>query len=318
MDEEEEDRPPTEGAEPPPRPAPLPADDPADHEEGKSFAVRAERLRDAMLTVTVGEGDVASFYAPAHLTAGLTDRVHALMREVGGGLQLMFYGALSAQSMTLFFGDPRPEEAQAALPIEATLANARRVAELIDLDGDELFAEAVRIGRPAQRYHELVQFIENQGITVVWQPRGERARELTAKRAAAQSDRLSKEPPISERELVVNGVLYRVITDRSDGRLGSVGIRLHDWSARPPARGGSKPKVILPSYARQEVEEAIKDGLIGEPVEATILIRQPIPGASLDAEDVTLELIEIARGPTQESRKGPQLFDDDELLDDEE
>lgn len=312
---DDEEDPPVEGAgdESQEPAAPWPESDPADHEEGKSFAVRAESLRDALLAVTIRGGEVAAAYAPARVAIGLADRVQALLREIGGGLQPMFFGALGEASMTLYFGDPRAETPQGQLPIEATLDHARRVAELIDLEGDELFAQAVRVGRPAEHYRELVHFILNEGVTVSWTPRGDRPRELTPDRAAVQHKRLIAEPEMSERTLTVNGKLYRVIATPAEERLGTVGIRLHDWSARPPARGAKYQQTILVAYRTREVEDAIRDGLFGQPVAARILIRQPLPGASLDAEDVSLELVEISAGPSEESRKGPRLMEDDEL-----
>ncbi len=60
------------------------------------------------------------------------------------------------------------------------------------------------------------------------------------------------------------------------------------------------------------MEDAIKEGLIGEPVEAVLLIRQPKPKLSIDPEHVELVVEAIAHGPTEESRLGSTLDLDDE------
>jgi hypothetical protein len=297
----------------PPR---IPASDTRD-QETKRYTVALDHLRDAALTVTIDNGRVAKRYAPADLVAGLTDRVQTLMRDVGGGFPSMFYGALATNSMTLFFGDPRPEAAQAQLPIEVTHSHAKRIAELIDAEPDELFARAIELGEPAKRYADLVHFVESEGIALQWRPRGEEPRTLTVRHAALQYARLIAEPPHDERPLRVNGVLYRVIADRQEARLGTVGIRLHYWSAKPPSRHGVSRRVVLASYRDREVEDAIKQGLIGEPVEAVLSVRQPKLGLSIDPEHVELVVTGISRGPTEDSRLGPNIIieNDDDWLD---
>jgi hypothetical protein len=291
----------------------IPPSDPRDRESMR-FVVATDRLSEVPLTVTVDQGRVAKSYAPADLIAALTDKVQALLRDVGGGFPSMFYGALATQSMTLFFGDPRPEEQQGQLPVEVTLSHARRIAELIDLEDQELFARALEIGLPAQRYTDLAQFVESEGVTLRWTPRGDATRVLSPERASRQHARLIAEPPHDERSVVVNGVLYRVIADRKDSYLGTVGIRLHSWSLRPPARHGVQRRSIIAPYEERSVEEAIKQGLIGESVQAEILIRQPVFGLSIDPEHVELLVASVAVGPTEESRLGMRF---DELTDDE-
>lgn len=70
-----------------------------------------------------------------------------------------------------------------------------------------------------------------------------------------------------------------------------------------------------PVYETREIEDQIKVGLIGEPVEARLMIRQPVPGTSIEFDRYDLVLMEIKRGPTEESILGKSLLDD--TLDDE-
>lgn len=291
----------------------IPADDPADHETGKRFM---SALDGAALIVTVSEGDVTKNYAPGELVAKLAKTVSELLRDVGGGFTPMLYAALPGNSMRLYFGDPQPEEAQGRLPMDVVLGHAQRVAELIDLNEDDLFDSAVRLGAPAQRYAELAHLVENEGVVLEWKPRDDKPHKLSPRRASQQFERLSKEPPTSDRVLTINGVLYRVIAEPHEGRLGSLGIRLHDWSAKPPSRHRRGMKVLA-SYGARQVEEAIKnDGLIGEPVEARLIIRQPQPGTSIDPGRVELVVDKIASGPDEKSRLGMSFMtDEDDLTD---
>lgn len=292
------------GEEPVPGPR-IPPDEPRDHETGKRF-VLSDTLERAPLVVTVADGDVASDYAPAGLIARLAERVNEVLHEMGGGWSPMLYAALPGASMTLYFGDPRPEEAQAQLPVEITLNHARTVAELIDLDDEELFARALAIGAPAKAYIKLAHFVETEGVTLTWTPRDDSPHRLTQPRATRQYARLSKQPPMQARPLTINGVLYRVIAEPKDSHLGTVGIRLHSWSAKPPRQRGDR---VLAAYDSPEVGGAIKDGLIGEPVEALLLVQHAAPLTSIDPDRVLLIVDGIEQGPSEESRFGPRLTD---------
>ena len=295
-----------------PSPGPrIPPDDPKDHETGKRYAA-VVALDHAPLVVTVADGEVASDYAPASLIARLAERVHEVLRDMGGGWPPMLFGALPTSSMTLYFGDPRPENAQAQLPVEITLSHARTVAQLIDLEGDELFARALEIGAPANAYSKLAHFVESEGVTLSWKPRDDTAHKLTPPRAARQFARLSAEPPRQDRPMTINGVLYRVIAEPQDSHLGTVGIKLHDWSARPPRR--QRGARVLAAYDKTEVADAIKAGLIGEPVEARLLVRHAVPLTTIDPERVQLIVDHIESGPSEDSRLGPRLVEDDDEL----
>jgi hypothetical protein len=297
------------GEQPAERPPRIPDEDPRARERGKRFMTEDD-WPDAPLRVTVGDGEVARDYAPADLIGKLAERVSATLKAFGGGFTPMLYGVAPGGSMTLIFGDPRPEEAQVQLPVENVVPYAKRIADLIELEEDELYQRALEIGRPTERYSELVQFVQSESVTLRWQVRGERPRVLTPDRAHRQYTRLTAEVPKIDRPLPINGVLYRVIAEQRGEHLGTVGIRLHRWSAVPP--GYNKGAKVIAAYERAEVERTIRDGLLNESVEARLLIRTPVPGTSFDPDRRDLIVDDLTRGPSEEDRLGPRLIDDDE------
>lgn len=268
--------------------------------------------------VTISDGLVTERYAPAELIGKLAEKIAALLKSMGGGFSPMLYGATSGASMTLIFGDPDPATVQGLLPVEFTLSEAVRVAELITLEGDELFGRALLIGPPIAQYSELAHTVQTEGVTLAWVVRDQEPRILDPDRARRQYNRLSASPKTRDRPLTVNGVLYRVITESTrDGYRGSVGLRLHEWSARPPGVSkGKRPRVIA-LYESKEIENQIKQGLVGESVEARLVIRQPVPGTSIDPEQYDLVLIDISEGPAEDSVLGESMIDDDRSFDDE-
>lgn len=278
----------------------IPPDEPGDY-EGKWFMV-ANGHSTPPLIVTLSSGEVAKHYAPVALVARMAERVGAVLRDFGGGFEPMLLGAFSGASMRLVFVDPEPEEAQARLPVEITLSQAQKVATLLDLEGDALFARALEIGAPMRRYAELAHAVQSEGIQLRWEARDAEPRTLTPTTAGRQEATLTASPPTQDRELTVNGVLYRVITEETKkGFLGSVGIHLHSWSTLTP-KGGRKPILF---YEDQAIEGTIRSSrLIGEPVEARLVVRQPVPGTSYERDRVDLVLVGIERGATEESRFG--------------
>jgi hypothetical protein len=94
----------------------------------------------------------------------------------------------------------------------------------------------------------------------------------------------------------INGVLYRVITEsRDEDHLGTIGIRLHSWSATPP--GYTKGSRVIAQYIDRAVEHQINDGLLNKAVEAGMLIRTPRPGTSFDPKKRTLLVEYLEPGP---------------------
>lgn len=287
-----------------PRPR-IPEPDPDAREHGKRY-MRAN----APLKVIVDGGDVAKNYAPVDVVAKVIGAVGSTLKAFGGGFTPMFYEATPGGSMTLVFGDPQPADAQAELPVEFTLNEAQRVAELIELDGDDFFRRALLVGEPMKAYSDLAQIVQSESVTLRWEVRGEKPRHLTADRAHRHHARLTSPPKTQDRPITVNGSLYRVITESTrDGYVGSVGIHLHGWSSRPPK--AAKKARIIARYDNRAIERAIKDGLVGEPVEATLLIRHAVPGTSIDPERFDLVVQDIKIG-APEGERTTSFFEDDE------
>jgi hypothetical protein len=281
-------------------------------DRAEDYETKRFMVRDHTLAVRVWDGPVAKTYAPGEMLGKLTERVAALLKDVSGGTSPMLYAMLPGQSMTLYFGDARLDDAQTQLPYEIVHVTAERIAELIELEDDELFAHAVQMGAPAQRYDELVQFVQSEGISLEWRPRNQKPRRLPADRAQRQHVRLNAEPRLVEHPITVNGVLYRVIAEpTSDDDLGSVGIHLHRWSSRPP---GFRKHRLLAHYEDPEVRDTIKAGLIGEPITARIVVRQAAPGTSIAPNRQRFILAGLERGPSEGARLGTPL---EELLDDD-
>jgi hypothetical protein len=284
----------------------IPESDPASHETKRYIVADS-----APLAVTIRNGGVAREYAPAVLITKLTERINALLVDLGGGFQPMFYGAAPGNSMVLYFGDPHPEGAQGQLPVEIVGAQAQRVAALLELEGDALFSNALELGASgAQRYNELTQTIHAEGVTVSWKVRDQKERTLPPDRAERQHTLLSRPGKLEDRFLTVNGVLYRVIAEPRDEHLGTVGIRLHKWSARPP--GVSKGGKVFPAYVDERVENAIKQGLINEPVQAKLRLQHAVFGTSIRPGLQAIFLDEIEGGPREDSIYGESMFDNED------
>jgi hypothetical protein len=303
LDETEpaDDAPEPEG--PPPTRIPEPEPEAS---QRKRFIVRGPD--DAPLVVTVADGPVTKRYAPAELVAKLTTHVALLLREMGGGFAPMLYAAAPGRSIRLYFGDPDPLEDQERLAVEFTAVYAERVADLIDAEGDQFFRRALLIGTPMKHYNDLTQVVTSEGVTLTWAVLGQPPRVLPPDRAERQHERLSAPPETVDRSLVVNGVLYRVITESTrEGFLGSVGIHLHSWSAKLP--NDPKRRRLIARYEKRDVAETIKRGLVGEPVRAHLLLRTPAPGSSIDPNRVDLILDDLEEGPPEDSRVS--FFDED-------
>lgn len=293
----------------PGRPKRIPPEDSRAREIGKRFML-GDSLSGAPLAVRVTEGAVEAAYAPAELVAKLAHQIALVLRDFGGGIGPMLYAIAPGSSMTLVFGDAGPFGEQEQLAVNRTATHAGRVAELIDLEGDALYARALEIGSPARQYAELTRLVETEGVTLEWSVREEEPRVLTPRRAGNQHARLLKPGETRAREMGVHGVLYRVITEPTvQGYSGSVGIQLHSWSARPP---GVRSRKLLANYEARRVEEQIKDGLVGESVEARLSVREPIPGASLELERFRLVVENLKLGPHEDSILGPGLLEDDD------
>jgi len=223
----------------------------------------------------------------------------------------MLYAIAPTKSITLYFGDPDPAAEQERLPVEFTAAHAERIADLIDVDDETFFARALLIGSPMRHYNDLAQVVASEQLTLTWEVRGQPPRVLKPEAAERQHERLSAPPKTIDHPVVVNGGLYRVITESTrEGFIGSVGIHLHRWSKLPndPYR-----RRILAYYSSRDVAESIKAGLVGEPVRAHLSLRTPAPGASIEPNRVDLILESLEAGPPEDTRVSFFEDDDDEV-----
>jgi hypothetical protein len=297
-------------AEPGDEPGATPLPDPPSKDALDDIRFAVDRRSDAPLVVTLSGGPIESRYAPADLLGKVAERIGALIGDLSGGVPPMLYALVPGQSMTLILGDSLPEEPQTRIPLEVTRNAAERVAELIDLEGDDLWARAVGLGPPARRYTELTQLVQSEGFTVEWAAKGSETRELTPDRAGRQHTRLVREPEMRVHDITLSGILYRVIADPvlTTGR---IGIKLFESSIEAP---GPRKHAPLIDYEGENLHNAIRDGLIGEPVEAVVHVKQPRPGRSIDPNVVVLQLASIARGEGEPSELWLSIHD---LLDEE-
>ncbi len=294
-----------EPADLPPRPDPKKLDD-------IEFAVKTLWTQ-SPLVVTIADGPITSDYGPAELIGRLAERIAALIRDVAG-TPTMLYGIAPGNSMTMFFGDPRPSDRQEQLEFEVTLDAAKRVAELVEANEDDFVARAIAIGAPMSRYDDLVQLVQGEGFKLQWQPRAQPARVLTPQRAGEQHVRLQTPPETNDWEAEVNGILYRVIAEPGEEK-GTAGIRRFKWS---PAPVGVRRGKVIASADHELLDRALDQGLFGNPVKAVLRIRKGVLGMTIDPDYIDLEWISIGPGPGENSGLGRPIEDLlDELEEDE-
>jgi hypothetical protein len=221
----------------------------------------------------------------------------------------MLYGAEAGASMRLIFGDADPFYLQERLPIENTVTQGGRIATLMDLEGDALWAQAVHVGPPMRQYTELAQLVQSEGVTLAWSVREDEERIWTPDRARSQHARLTAPVKTRDRQLTVNGTLYRVITESTrEGFRGSVGIHLHSWSPRPPRV--KRRAHMLAYYENEEIENRIREGLVGNSVEAGLLIRHALPGGSIEPETFAVIVDKLRLGPPENPLLGSSILDE--------
>jgi hypothetical protein len=83
-------------------------------------------------------------------------------------------------------------------------------------------------------------------------------------------------------------------------------------SSRDAPPGVSKGGKVFPAYISKGVEDAIKDGLINEPVQAMLRLQHAAPGTSIRPGLHEIFLDEIETGPTEDSVFGEPMFENDE------
>lgn len=270
-------------------------------QDEKRFIVENDDEFGPNLRVTVSGGLIEKAYGPAELLGRLVERMATAISAMSGS-PTMLYGAMAGNSMTLIFGDPAPSGEQAQIPLRQTLSAAHQIAELITLEDDALFQRAVELGgRRIRPYDELAKLVASDGLTLDWHPLDADSVRLSPERAAQQRKRFAEPPEMREWTLAVNGLLYGVLTE-APAKEGSIRIRPHEWSNLPP--GASKKGMLRIHYEGPELSAKIKEGLIGEPVEAIVRVMQPRPGSAIDADQMELSLADIYQGPTEASAYG--------------
>lgn len=260
------------------------------------------------LKVRVFGGAITKNYGPAALLGELATLVAATIEQFSGG-RTMLYSLESGKSMILYFGDPQPDGPQEALPVHQTHSAAVEVAQLIELPEESIFERAVEMGSKVRSYDALTRFVVSEDVTLDWTPGGSETAQLRPARANAHHEKLNAEPKTRDREMTVNGLLYRVIEDPVLRR-GRIGIGMFDWSPEPP--GYKAPGKVLLEFEGDPLHRDIKE-LIGEPVQAQVIVREPMHGTAIDINRVHLILKEISRGEGEASAYGLPLLDADDL-----
>lgn len=238
----------------------------------------AGRVPGGEVAVTASNGRIERNGAPSGLFSRLTEQIGTAIQQVGNLFAPpLVVRAEAIQSMTIVFGDPLAAEAQAAFPFHPTRQGAMRIADLIALDDqDVLFGRALELGAGAQGYAELARLVQAEGLTLDWEPLGRPARRLTPERAAGHWQRLSEPPIQREREMHIDGLLYRVIYD-GPGH-GRVGIRLSRSSPVPPRHRG---RTVVVQYDTPEIEALVLHELIGQPIIAGLRVIENAPFTSV-------------------------------------
>lgn len=282
----------------------LPPPPGPDQLEDIEFIV-GDLAKNAPLAVTVSSGPIGKSFAPADVIGKLATKIGALIHNVAGS-ETMLYGIAPGNSMTLFFGDPKPEGMQSELALGATESAAVRIAELVEAEEDEFMEKALAVGTPMLVYDELAQLVQSENIELSWKPREAPARRLTPAAAGRQHTRLQRPPEVEEWDIQVEGILYRLIADVGEDKA-SAGIHLFKHSAKPPSAG---PRVI--AKARVGLLEATHEsGLFRKPVKARLRLKRPRPGQSIAPDRLEKEWLSINPGEPESSGYGISL---DELL----
>jgi hypothetical protein len=270
--------------------------------------MKAGGVEGGQVAVTASDGPVGRRGIPSDLFAKLVEQVGHALQNVGNMVaQPLVLDASTTRSMTIVFGDTSIDGAQTELPYPATLNSGLRIAQLISLEGDELFARAVEIGPRMASYVELAKLVQSEGIALDWEVAARTVR-LESEKAADQYLRLSEPPEVRHRSLGIDGLLYRVIYE-GPGR-GRVGIKLSKHSPLPPRRRGH---TVVVQYDDKEIEDLVLHQLIGQPVILGVQVAEYAPMTNVFGDPPPHPMIEsIKRGTRYEPL---ELLDDGDLQD---
>ena len=150
--------------------------------------------RPAAVVATFSNPAFPTESAPASLLAGFISEVRGLFRAIGSGFEPQVYQVSATNSMSVYFGEPPVVGAQHELEIGSAANVGHAVADMIGLQGDELFSRAVRLGESSKAYMSFVRFTAQNDVTVRWSVGTTRVVVLPPKRAAAQYERLVAPP----------------------------------------------------------------------------------------------------------------------------
>lgn len=263
----------------------------------------------ASLRVRAYGADITQQYGPISILTDLAEQVARVLKGFNGGDPMLF-AMIPGHSMDLWLGDPAPEDMQGELIRGQTLGAATAVAELIELDGTDLMARATDLSTASVRgYDQLAHFVASHGLTIDWQPEEQRPSTLDHERAELQHRLLTAAPPPRDRTMRLNGVLYRLIEDPLT-KLGRIGVGLFDWSLGPPGYPKPPCKVIV-EFEGGDLHEEIKR-LIGEPVEAEVVVSEPRLGSAVGYSRARLTLTSIIPGKGDLAEYGEPLFELDD------
>lgn len=245
--------------------------------QDKSFMVAGD-VPGGEVAVTASNGPIQSHGAPSRIFSDLAELVGTALKRVGNmASDPLVVHAHAYASMTIVFGEePVASRGQMAMRFPATWASGRRVADLVELEDQQLAARSSQLGAAAPSYAELARFVANEGIDLDVEPLGDRPRRLTAERAAQQYRFLSRPPERRERDMEIEGLLYRVIYARPGA--GRVGIRLAPGSPVPPRKQG---RIVIVDYKDPKVEDAVLHRLVGRPVIAHLRVFDYAPQTNL-------------------------------------
>jgi len=295
-----------ESASPNPAPRPWPTVEPQAI-QGKQF-MTATDMPGGQLAVTARDGEVQSNGAPSGLFSQLVSHIGDTIRQMGNlATPPLVVGAHAGKSITIVFGEPLPDDAQIGMPYHAVWRSAETVARLISLDEEQIFDFAIDIGLGATAYADLARVVESEGLTLDWEVKGIPTQRLTADLAARQYQRLSKPAELRERSMTIDGLLYGA-TYEGKGH-GRARMRLSKGSAQPPRRQG---RTVIVEYESQEIEDQIIHNLIGEPVIATIRVKEPAPRTSVLRPEPPFAIVDsIERGGNYNMQELFSAEDDD-------
>jgi hypothetical protein len=302
---------PEHGAKAKPERKPWPKVDPSALQTKKFMT--AHDITGGQVAVTASDGEVLKEGTPSGLFSRLVEEVGGAIKRVGNMVHPpLVVGARAGASMTIVFGDPIPDEVQTEIRVYPTWQAAQRIAQMMELDDEQLLIEsATRLGAGTAGYVELAELVQAEGISLKWEVLGFPLRTLNVTRAAWQYEQLTRPVEMRKREMMIEGLLYRVIYDGPTQ--GRAGIKLAPHSPKPLRRRG---QVVIVSYDARDVEDLIIHQLIGKSVMATVEVEEPAGTVNLPAGSVPFPVVrKIREGQSFETLEFSDLplEDDDDF-----